>query len=331
MNRIWSSVKHYLGWVMLGGVLFFFAKELKHHWQEVSAVRIEGMGWLYIILATTVSLSAFSWAGWVWGWTLEDLKQPVKAPWAVKVYLRTHITKYLPGNVWDMCGRIWIAKNVGVSPAMATLSVLLEPFLMIAAALMIILFGSYLGGCVRQSLTSISLQMIGLAAILMIVHPWVINPLLRFLGKLKGKSKECKSAQAAGAKLQRYPTRLVLGELLYLLLRALGFCLTFMAVTSVNPSQIPMLVTTFTLAWLVALVVPGAPGGVGVFEATAIALLNQSYSAGIVLSVVALYRLVTVLSELIGAGIGCLDERRRKQQQYRLVAIAPDSELVEMK
>jgi uncharacterized membrane protein YbhN (UPF0104 family) len=44
-----------------------------------------------------------------------------------------------------------------------------------------------------------------------------------------------------------------------------------------------LLLGAFSLAWLLGLVVPGAPGGLGVFEATAIALLQQRFSGGLVI------------------------------------------------
>jgi len=52
----------------------------------------------------------------------------------VQIYLQTNIAKYLPGNVWHYYGRISAAVKAGVSGSAATLSVLLEPLLMAAAA-----------------------------------------------------------------------------------------------------------------------------------------------------------------------------------------------------
>ncbi len=327
MKQILFRIKHYLHWVILGGMLFFFAQEVKHHWKEVAAIRIDGAGWLYLSLAIIVTLLAFAWAGWVWSWTLQEFKQPLSSPWVIKVYLKTHIAKYLPGSVWDYWGRIWLTKEAGVSPQVATLSVVIEPFLMIAAALLIVLIGRPLYGSVSQNLGNSSLQLICLVGVLMIVHPWFLNPVLRYMGKFKGK--ECTSVNTLVFKIERYPLKLVLGEVGYLGIRGIGFWLTCMALTSVNSNQIPMLVTTFTLAWLAALVIPGAPGGVGVFEATAIALLNQSFSTGLVLSVVAVFRLVTVLAEATGAGLAYLAQRRYTQK-YQLDTSTTEAELVQL-
>jgi glycosyltransferase 2 family protein len=59
------------------------------------------------------------------------------------------------------------------------------------------------------------------------------------------------------------------------------------------------------------LLVPGAPGGIGVFETVALALalssdiaaIPQQYAPqGIVLSAIALFRVISILAEAIAAG-----------------------------
>jgi glycosyltransferase 2 family protein len=87
------------------------------------------------------------------------------------------------------------------------------------------------------------------------------------------------------------------------LFRGIGFLFTVMALQIVAPSQIPTLLSAFSIAWLLGLVVPGAPGGVGVFETTAIALLPQvMFPQATVLLAVALYRVISILAEAIAAG-----------------------------
>jgi glycosyltransferase 2 family protein len=51
------------------------------------------------------------------------------------------------------------------------------------------------------------------------------------------------------------------------------------------------------------------PGGLGVFETTAIALLNPYFPTAVILSVVALFRLVSILAEVVGAGAGVASDR----------------------
>ena len=138
-------MKKIFRWLILGGTLFFLLKALKDNWLGVSAIRISANGWLILVAATVITLLAHIWAGWIWTWVLRELNQTVSSPEFIQVYLKTNIAKYLPGNIWHYYGRIMAAKNANVPTNIATLSVLLEPLLMLAAALIIIvLFGSEL-------------------------------------------------------------------------------------------------------------------------------------------------------------------------------------------
>lgn len=321
MKQNLSRLKPLLRWAIVGGMLIFLIKAFKNHWQEVAAIRIEAVGWFYLASGLVVTLLAFTCAGWVWSLTLRELNQPLNNSWVIKVYLKTHIAKYLPGYLWHYYGRIWNAKNAGVRSEIATLSVVMEPFLMIAAALLMTLVSSHLS--VNISLAQNWLQLPCLVTILTIVHPKVLNPLIGFTGKLK-KKDSCGEINRT-ARIERYPLKLLLGELVFISLRCSGFLLTFIAINPVSLNQLPMLVSTFSLAWLLSVVLPGAPGGVGVFEATAIALLNKSFPVGVLLSIVALFRFISILAEATGAGLAVLDERYRKSED-KLTTTQPAAE-----
>lgn len=307
IQHLISRCKPFLRWVVLGGTLFFLGKVLKDHWQQVATVRVSGMGWTLLAIALLVTLVAHITAGWVWGQILVELKQPMSRFWAVQVYLLTNIAKYLPGNVWHLYGRVMAAKEAGTRLDVATLSVLLEPLLMAAAALLVALLGS------QQVLASygwlgVTFQAIGLIGVLLGVHPKVLNPLLHYLGKAKQKVTGSRP-DAATFQLTAYPVVPFLGELGFLGLRGAGFLVTFGAFSPIAPGQIPLLMSAFALAWLLGFIIPGAPGGLGVFEATAIALLGSTFPAGIVLTVVAVYRLISVLAEALGAGLAWVWQR----------------------
>ncbi|MBD2344991.1 lysylphosphatidylglycerol synthase transmembrane domain-containing protein [Anabaena subtropica] len=301
------KLKQILRWVILGAMLIFLAKALKDHWLEVTAIRIDEVGWSILAIATGVTLLAHTWAGWIWTWILQDLNQPVPTAEFIQVYLKTNIAKYLPGNLWHHYRRIVALKNANVATGAATLSVLLEPLLLAAAALIIVvMFGSRFAVS-RNSLTVRVLQLLSLVIILIGVHPRFLNPVISFLYKLKAKKSD---TQPTGAfSLERYPLRPLLGELGFLLIRGIGFILTLFALMPLNINQIPLLLGAFSFSWLLGFVVPGAPGGLGVFEATAIALLQNRFPSAAVISAIALYRLISIIAETVGAGLAWLDER----------------------
>ncbi|OCQ95674.1 hypothetical protein BCD64_09595 [Nostoc sp. MBR 210] len=302
-------MKQFLRWLILGGTLFFVAKALKDNWVGITTIRIDAAGWAILAIATGVTLLAHTWAGWIWTWVLRDLNQPVPSIPFIQAYLKTNIAKYLPGNVWHYYGRIMAAKNANVSGGIATISVLLEPLLMAAAALIIVvLFGSQLA-VTQTNLALNILQFVILFVILCGIHPWFLNPVIRLLYKLKNKKSPNRNQPPVTINLERYPFRPLLGEVGFLGLRSLGFILTMLAIYPINFSQFPLLFGGFSIAWLLGLVVPGAPGGIGVFEATAIALLQNRFPSAVVISAIALYRLISILAETSGAALAWLDER----------------------
>ncbi|MBE9168734.1 UPF0104 family protein [Pleurocapsales cyanobacterium LEGE 06147] len=315
MKNILAVVKPYLRWFILGGTLFFLLKTFKAHWQEVAAVRIDTWGWLMLTVATSITFLAHIWSGWVWSWILKAFRQPCRQLWAIRVYLITNLAKYLPGNIWHFYGRITAVSQAGGSFGAATLSVLLEPLLMAVAALIVALICTGLGWLETNSDLRIwGLQIFFLGTILVGIHPRILNPVMHQLSRIKGNAKETKtldgrnkpSLQATGTRphLDSYPILPLVGAIGFLLFKGIGFLLTIIALQSVVPEQIPQLLGTFSLAWVIGLIVPGAPGGMGVFEAVAIALLDHSqFSAAIILTAVALFRLISILAETLAAGL----------------------------
>jgi uncharacterized membrane protein YbhN (UPF0104 family) len=320
----------------LGGTLFFLASSLKQHWTEVADLRVDAVGWAMLIVALGTTLMAHIWTGWVWSWILRELNQPASGVWGILVYLKTNIAKYLPGNVWHLYGRVIAAKQAGFSTGAVTLSVLLEPLLMAAAALTIALSSLQSSYWVLQALS--------LAIVLTAIHPRLLNPLLKLSSRIKGKpapveiadgerqnqgTQEAESRHTAASHnsppptppssplppssssfhLKRYPLLPLLGELIFVLLRGLGFLLTVWVLSPVNWVQLPIVLSAFSLAWVLGLIIPGAPGGIGVFEATAIALLQAQFPPAVVLGSVALYRLISTLAEAGGAGLAWLDDQ----------------------
>jgi len=260
---------------------------------------LDAQGWRLLAIALLTTLFAHIWAGFVWGWTLEELGQSTSAPWSIRTYLTTNIAKYLPGNVWHFYGRVWAAKDAGVPLAIAIVSVVLEPLLMAASALMVGLIGIRQGGW--------GLQVVSLAIALALVHPRILNPILHKLSRKKASGQDEMAAEAQQVEqigLRRYPIKPFLGELIFLGLRGLGFLWIVLAFAPIPPGQILPVFSAFSFAWLLGLVVPGAPGGIGVFETTAIALLPAQLTPAVILSSVACYRLVSTLAEALGAAGG---------------------------
>jgi glycosyltransferase 2 family protein len=306
IKSIINSAKPYVRWFILGVTLFFLSKTFKDRFAEIAHITITSQGWLFLAIAFFCTFVAHLWSGWVWTWILAIFQQPLSIFKGIRVYLITNIAKYLPGNVWHFYGRISAIKQQGGSLGIAILCVVLEPLLMAAAALLVAMISKLLGLVeISLSFPILLAQIIALVAVLAGIHPRFLNPLLHRLSRSKGKKETGEKAQ-----LKTYPLLPFLGEIGFVLFRGTGFLFTVMALQSVIPAQIPTLLSAFSIAWLFGLIVPGAPGGVGVFEATAIALLPQQiFPQATILIAVASYRVISILSEAIAAGLAWVGEK----------------------
>lgn len=312
-------------------ILIFLGRNIYDHWRSLGAISLGQQSWLLLSMATLVTLLAHSWAGYIWWQTLKFLHQDLPLQQILPVYLKTNIAKYLPGNIWHYYGRVWSVTKFGGTKTAATISVLLEPLLMAAAALTIALLG------IPESFWGLTL--LGLGIVLVILHPVVLNYFLGLLQKIKSRVKSNLQSTAEsqleplGEELSsstifpstlplitsstipttpqliiRYPVFLFLAEIGFLQLRFCGFCLVFAAIAPLPILDLQFLFSAFSLGWVAGLVMP-VPGGLGVFESTMLILLQPQISPAIILSVVGLFRLVSILAELAGAGLSLGSDR----------------------
>ncbi|MEL6383681.1 MAG: UPF0104 family protein [Cyanobacteria bacterium J06626_18] len=293
-----QRLKPYLRWGILALTLAFLIHTLRQNWQEVLTLRFTAHAIALLLIATGITLLAHIWSGWVWHWVMRLLDAPVSATWSVITYLKTNLAKYLPGNIWHFVGRIQSLRARGTTTGVAVTGVVLEPLLMAAAALAVIVV----------SQPSAILKAVILLGVLIGVHPRILNPVLQRMTTTKLKQADL-IAEDATLGLRHYPIKPLLGEVVFVLARGMGFLIALSTLTPVSLQDSLFVVGNFSLAWLLGLVVPGAPGGLGVFEATALALMDPHFSAAVVLGAVALYRLISTIAESLAAGLVVIDER----------------------
>ncbi len=291
-----AKFKSYFRWIIIGFTLFFVVNTFHKYWLEIITVKIDAKGWLFLAIALIITMLAHCWSAWVWTWILKSFQVSIKFHRAIAIYLQTNLAKYLPGNIWHFYGRVMEITQAGGSLEIATFTVLLEPILMAVAAFIIAL----LGGSVTVNNNFYILQIIGLIVVLIGIHPRIINSVINFINRLKNKNKLVTTIG-----IIYYPWSSLLGELGFLLFRGTGFLLTILALISLNFQDIIPLLSAFSFAWLLGLIVPGAPGGLGIFEVTILTVLGKKMSGEIIVAI-ALFRLISISAEVITAGVAFL-------------------------
>ena len=275
----------FVGWALAG------------HAVGLRSLSITAQGWWWLVLALGLSwlslvVNAGAWQVLV-GWLGHGRGSTPLMP----LYLSSNLLKYLPGGVWHFLQRVRVlGPAIGTGPALV--SVLLEPMLMAVAALLWVPFGGWQSG----------LAVLTPLPALLLLPRWR-EPLLcrlersrlRQLNRSDPDLASLPPLEQLGSGRQDYPWLPLMAELVFVASRFSGFwcCIQVFGLAPVLPLGSWM--AAFSLAWATGLVVPAAPGGLGVFEAVLLLRLGPSVPEAALLAVALTYRLVVTLADLLAA------------------------------
>jgi len=287
-----------LSWLVGPLSVLLLGIALWRHGNQVLELAPDQEGWALLLFGLGATVAA-QWLNAIAWWALlQWLRVPLPLPQVLLLFVRTNVYKYLPGGIWHHLGRLRWLRSQAVSGRRALLAVLLDPLLMMIAALCLVPLGGLQWG-------------LGLLApfALLLLQPCWLNPLLERLLRSKramlGPADECSS----DAPLLGSPWQPLLLELPFLLLRFAGFGCCIATFSSISSLGLGVWLAAFCLAWVVGLVVPGAPGGIGVFELVLLARLRGLIPEAELLAVLVSYRLISVGAELLAAAGAQIDQR----------------------
>ena len=132
---------------------------------------------------------------------------------------------------------------------------------------------------------------------------------MRFLERNKAKqiikadssfSEACFSDGLSGVCLG-YPWKALSIEVLFVICRFSSFFCCLLAFSATSNVSLGIWLSAFSLSWAAGLVVPAAPGGLGVFEAVLLLRLGSMASEIPLLGILFSYRLITTGADVIAA------------------------------
>ncbi len=278
--------------------LFFISNLLIKNIHQLKDIRLSNDLYIFLSFALlfgviSIYFNAVAWKNllyWV-GYEEIDLTN------VIKVYLRTNLLKYLPGGIWHFVARIKALRLINESYD-AIKAVILEPLLMLTSAMILVPLGDFKSG--------LSLLFF-LPALLFFKRS--IEPLIEILkalkytklAKLNNNPNDHSSDQEKLKIRSEFPLVSLMIEVLFILFRYISF---YLCLFSFQPDiHFIKLLSAFSFSWAIGLVVPAAPGGIGIFESALIIQVGDSFPKAIFISVLLLYRIIITLSDLIAAAL----------------------------
>ena len=226
-----------------------------------------------------------------WKFLLLDLKFNCANLKIIDVFICTNIYKYLPGGIWHLVNRFKIIKNE-LRLFESVLSIILEPYLMVCAGLLIMITGDY-PYYLKIILFLPSLLLF--PKIINLSHKFllkIINGNNFLLQKLDFKLNQFKPSD------KNYPLKSLFFELLFIITRFSGFWLCLNVFTIYDDISFISCISVFCIAWIIGLIVPSAPGGLGVFESTIMLLLSNKLATEIIITSLIYYRIISTFADL---------------------------------
>lgn len=279
--------------LVLVSVIFLFIKLLEYK-EDLVKVSYSSKVWIYVVLLSFVYgflkfIPAYGWYKLLS--SLPNNSKKLNALKAVIIYGKTHIAKYIPGNIFHYTGRHLLSKKLNLSDSFLIKTTFLEVFVVATIAASLSLFAF-------QEIVSY----IELHIPFMDIYAWRIllisTILILFFFSIKYWSfiKEKFTNLKFLSFLKTY--------LLYFVFFILNF-IVFYVILSIAVSHlhfadqnILFLLGAYSLAWFLGFIVPGAPGGIGVREAVLFAILNPLISGDELLFALILFRLLTSVGDL---------------------------------
>ena len=210
----------------------------------------------------------------------------------ISLFIFTNSLKYVPGGIWHFVERFtYLKKNINVNIAFYT--VLVEPYFMLAAALLMSSIGVLISPIyILLIIPSIFLNRSYIYFIIYKLES-LKNSSITSL-KFNNNINEFKKS----IRLKTFiPFKPIIIECLFVLFKFFSFIICF-KLNNFQIDSIIFLFVVFCLAWSVGLIIPAAPGGLGVFEACFLFLAGDIYAHSSIISSLLIFRLVSTFADL---------------------------------
>lgn len=226
-----------------------------------------------------------------------------------RLYARTQIAKYIPGNVFHLTGRWLGARQINVSHKTILGATGYELAGMAAIAAIMAAYGAL----VKDSSTKVCFQLAAGLMVLAAIFPFVVVKCSVWIPRLPAVGWPIQTRVTG---ISGYIPAHFLYMFYFMIVGSL-FAGWIYRVTGVFDANLTMfIISTFALAWLAGFIVPGASGGLGVREAILVGMLGGMVGEAQSVIIAFGFRLVTIGGDVLFFAFSFLISSR--SGRYRL-------------
>ena len=280
--------------------IFFFSSLLyfcSYFFNNLSQISFElnldksgiALTWSFLFCILSVYLNAFAWKNIVFWFGQIETREKL-----VPFYALTNVLKYVPGGIWHFFERFNFLKNIS-NYQLAFYSTLIEPYFMLCS--------SFLLASVGIIFSPIYLFLVFPVFFL---NRRLIYFVLKGLEAFKAKVYSPLIDKDRNYQLEKkinltsfFPFRAFIFEIGFVLSKFIGFLFCFNTANSSGNTDFIFLFVGFCLSWSIGLIVPTAPGGVGVFEACLLFFVGENIPQNIIFVSLIYFRIISTAADLL--------------------------------
>ncbi|MBI2953544.1 MAG: flippase-like domain-containing protein [Chloroflexi bacterium] len=282
-------------------VMVFWVAYVWRDWESFASLSWQ-MNPTYLLTAFAFYAGFYLVMGTGWALTLRAMAPHIDFAAALHIWLVSTPARYLPGAGWHIAGRAYLGSRIGITSKDLLVSMYLEQALAVMSGLVVFTVSVLIGGGVldRFNFYLLILIPVGIA----MTHPRGLQLL----------------ANLASRALKKKPIDIELrySQVLALLIwfafsHVLSGVSLFLVLASISPSPLrllPSIIGASALAWVVGVLSILTPGGIGVREATVVALSSTFVAAPAITTAAFVTRFLSALAEAFLAVMSTVLSRR---------------------
>jgi hypothetical protein len=265
-------VIRFLRVVVIAAVFAWMLKPVYRQWPDVRE-RVLAVNWVHFVSAALMFAAfLFVFRVLVWRRIMIGFGHTLPIPAAARIWSFSELARYLPGVIWQVVGRVYLARPYGISGSVASASQILELTIFMFSNILVAVTCLAAAGLRRippDHRHWLLIAVLFIPFLLTLLHPRVFYTLLN---RLMARFKKPPIAQALK---KRQITGLVLWTILGLLWQSLAIWLLTSSVLQLPIGKWYVLAGSYCLAWTVGFSVGFlSPGGMGIRELVFIATMQ---------------------------------------------------------
>ena len=280
-----------IGSIVSVAIIVFLLKTLYINLQKIPIKSIQ-LNYYYISISVIILIFVYVLSVFVWILLLKFLGESIKFKQALYIVSVSQISRFIPGKIWPIMGKVYLGDKIGIKKGKILLSVALENIIGLIAVISIALLVVY-SRINLKSFLRLDILVLILLFCVILMHPSVIQYALKLISKL--------------TKRQIMTLNLKYTQLLLILLfhicigfaQCIGFFFLLRSMYFISTALILPISGIYMLSYLIGFLSFVTPGGLGVKEGALSVLLTMYIPASFAIMIALVSRLWTLVPEIL--------------------------------